>query len=281
MSKKGVVPDEFEQNLISLYLKHGSIEQVLNVTNYDLPVSFATYHRILNKFKIVKSAGPNSKLSESLDILSLINNYKVPLERVYRRYAPLTLKVSTNTMHRIMHHIRLGVTRRCGAALLISRESAKDKYLLAQDTSLTNSALGEAGDYSLPMGHTRMQDSCKTSITRVMQQEVFTKESISGKFPFTLIPGDTRPSFYINIADIKVAIYRLIIPDQYRNYSSFKLENYTYFSADEIKTLKLRPGVGEIVNEHERLRFQPESTKEIVINSELNLALSKLPERLE
>ena len=155
MPQKLVPPDDFEKKLLTLYLKHGSIEQVFNVTNYDLPVSFATYHRLLNKFGIVKSAGPNSKLSESLHILSLINNYKVPLEKVYRKYAPQTLKVSTNTLHRIMHHVRLGVTRRCGAALIISTESKKDKYLIAQDISLNSAILGQSGDFSLPMGHTQ------------------------------------------------------------------------------------------------------------------------------
>ena len=277
MPKKPIIPDKFEENLISLYLKHGSIEQVFNITNYDLPVSFATYHRILNKYGIVKSAGPNSRLSESLNILSLVNNYKVPLERVYRKYAPHTLKVSTNTLHRIMHHIRLGVTRRCGAALLISQESHKDRYLVAQDYSLSNPALGQAGDHSLPMSHTRMQDSSVTSITRVLQQEVFADDCTKGNFPFHLITKDAKPIFFINIADIKVAVYRMIFPDSYSTFTSNKLHDYSFITFSEMFSKPLRPGVGEIVEKFEELRFMPASAETIVINSKLNLALSELP----
>ena len=280
MTQNRIEPNEFEKNLISLYLRHGSIEQVFNIKNYDLPVSFATYHRLLNKFGIIKSAGPNSRLSESLHVLSLINNYKVPLERVYRKYAPHTLKVSTNTLHRIMHHIRLGVTRRCGAALLISHESSKDRYLLAQDVSLNNPSLGEPGDFSLPMGHTRMQDNSTTSITRVLQQEVFTNKCLDGSFPFNLISKNAKPIFFINIADIKVAVFRLIIPDKYNDFSSFKLQGHCFKNQNELQAIKIRPGVGEIVEKYEELRFAPQSNTEIVINSKLNLALSELPERL-
>lgn len=276
MAKKKRVPDEFESNLISLYLQNDSIEQVFNITNYDLPVSFATYHRILNRFGIVKSAGPNSRLSESLHILSLLNNYKVPLERVYRKYAPNTMKISTNTLHRILHYIRLGVTRRCGAALLISPESNKDKYLIAQDISISNALLGQEGDFSLPMGHTRMQDSHATSITRVLQKEAFTDMAIKGNFPFELIDKDTKPEFYINIADIKVGVFRLVIPDRYNVFSSFKLHNFHFLTHQEITENKLRPGVEDIIKEHEKLRYEPVGDKEIVIDSSLNLALIKL-----
>ena len=281
MSKKIPRPDDFEKKLITLYLQNSSIEQVFNITNYDLPVSFATYHRLLNKFGIVKSAGPNSRLSESLHVLSLINNYKVPLERVYRKYAPHTLKVSTNTLHRIMHHIRLGVTRRCGAALLISPESNKDKYLLAQDNSLKNPSLGKEGDFSLPMGHTRMQDSHQKSIKRVLQQEVFTDLAIESTFPSSNVPAKPKAEFFINIADIKVGVFRLILPDSLCSFSSFKLHNYRFLTPDEILKLQLRPGVGDIIEEFEKNRYSPKSNKEKVIDSKLNLALLELPYRQE
>jgi len=277
MPFKSKIPDSFEKNLISLYFQHSSIEKVLQVTNYDLPVSFATYHRILNKYGIIKSAGPNSRLSESLEVLSLINSYKVPLERVYHKYAPHSFKISTNTLHRIMHHIRLGATRRCGTALIISRESERDKYLIGQDTTLNRPQLGEAGDFSLPMGHTRMQDSHTKSITRVLQQEVFTKNCIDGTFPFNLVSTSLKPLFFINIADIKVAVFRLVIPDRFHHFSSFKLHNFSFRSTNDILCLKHRPGVGEIVEKYEELRFHPQPEEEVVINSRLNLALSRLP----
>jgi len=179
-----------------------------------------------------------------------------------------------------MHNIRLGVTRRCGTALLISPESNKDRYLLGQDISLCNPSFGESGDGSLPMSHTRMQDSATTSITRVLQQEVFTQNCINGNFPFNLIPENSKPIFYINIADIKVAVFRLIFPDEYHDFSSYKLCRFSFKSALEIKQAKIRPGVGEIVKNFELLRYAPQNDSEIVIDSNLNLALAKLPERL-
>lgn len=262
----------FDQFLISEYLKHGSIEKVFSIHKYDLPLSFATYHRVLNKYGIVKSAGPNSKLSESLDVLSKLANYRLPLERIYNQHAPTSIKVSTNTLHRMLHYVRLRVTRRLGTALLITRQSEPDKFLLAQDKSLTQPKLGQPNDFSLPMTHSRMQDSPKQAISRVLQQEVFTKETIDLSFPQDLNLNDQKPLFYINIADIKVAVFQITIPDTYQNFSSFKLDHYQFLTPEEISKLKLRPGVWDILNEATRQRFYP-SSKPLVIDSSLNSLL--------
>ena len=72
----------FEQFLIREYLRLGSINKVFKFHKYNLPISFAGYDRLLSKYKVVKSAGPNSKLSESLYILSQLANYKISLEKI-------------------------------------------------------------------------------------------------------------------------------------------------------------------------------------------------------
>ncbi len=269
-----ISPDEFESKLISEYLKHGSIEQVFKVHHFDLPVSFATYHRILNKFQVVKSAGPNSKLSESLHILSLINNYKLPLEKIYHKHAPNSLKVSTNTLHRILHNVRLGVTRRCGAALLISKESEPNKYLVGKDISLGNNLLGNSGDISLPMSHTRMQDSHYTSVLRVLEQEVFANQTISATFPHHLIDKGISPAFFINIADIKVGVFRLVLPDTDFDFSSFRLINHQFLNKDDLFSQSLRPGVGDIIEYFESNTYKYLTKDTPVINSQLNLSLA-------
>lgn len=259
----------FEEYLVSEYFKHGSIDQVFKFHNYDIPISFAGYHRVLNKFKIVKSAGPNSKLSESLQILSLLNSYKLPLEKVYHHYAPQSIQVSTNTLHRILHHIRLGVTRRVGAALLITTADSPEQYLLAKDASLKNDILGHKGDWSLPMGFTREQDSHEISITRVLQQEVFTNHAISKKFPKIKLPE--REMFTINIADIKVYVYSIKLPKKYPKFSSFKLEKHQFLRLSDLKTNRVRPGVIDILNNFEARKFNQN------IDSSLNLSLAYAP----
>jgi hypothetical protein len=261
---------EFEKKLVKEYLRFGSIDKVFKVYNYDLPISFASYHRLLNKFGVIKSAGPNSKLSESLHVLSLINTYKLPLERIYHRYTPRSIQISTNTLHRILHNIRIGVTSRVGVALLISHEAEPNKFLLGKDQSIINPLLGHKGDWSLPMGYTREQDSHKDGILRVLQQEVFTEQTINSKFPKNIIPKDITESFVINIADIKVYVYRLILSKSY-HYSSFKLSDFSLFSHSEILELKARGGVVDIVNTYFKQDFS------LGYDSEFNQNLCLLP----
>lgn len=261
---------EFEKKLVKEYLQHGSIDKVFKIHNYNLPISFASYHRLLNRFGIIKSAGPNSKLSESLHVLSLINTYKLPLERIYHRYAPSSIQVSTNTLHRTLHNIRLGVTNRVGVALLISTLNEPNKFLLGQDNSLTNPSLGKKGDWSLPMGYTREQDSHKEGILRVLQQEVFTEQTINNKFPKNIIPTEISESFIIKIADIKVYVYRIILSQNYQ-FSSFKLSDFGLFSHSEILGLKARGGVKDIVNTYFMQDFS------LGYDSEFNQNLCLLP----
>ncbi len=260
----------FEEELVSEYLKHGSIDRVFKLHIYNLPISFASYHRLLNKYKIVKSAGPNSKLSESLHVLSLLNTYKLPLERIYHRYTPASLQVSTNTLHRVLHNIRLGVTNRVGIALLISHIDSPNKFLLGQDESLADPRLGHKGDWSLPMGYTREQDSFRKGIKRVLQQEVFTQQTIYNIFPKKIIPKNPQPIFSVNIADIKVYVFEIVLKDNYQ-FSSFKLNNFNYYNHQEINNLKARGGVKDILDLYLNGSWEPNC------NSEFNQNLCLLP----
>lgn len=261
---------DFEKFLVSEYLKHGSIDKVFKIHNYNLPISFAGYHRLLNKYKIIKSAGPNSKLSESLHILSLLNTYKLPLERIYHRYSPNSLQVSTNTLHRILHNIRLGVTNRVGVALLISKAGEPNKFLMGQDNSLVNPALGHKGDWSLPMGYTREQDSHQAGILRVLQQEVFADLAINNKFPKNLFPDEITEDFTINIADIKVYVYQITLNKDFI-FSSYKLSNFGFYTQSEISKLKVRGGVEDITKTYLH------NSQNTNFNSEFNQNLCLLP----
>jgi len=44
---------EFNKWIVSEYFKHGSVDEVLRINRYGLPISYANYQRILDKYGIV------------------------------------------------------------------------------------------------------------------------------------------------------------------------------------------------------------------------------------
>lgn len=264
---------DFERFLVSEYFRHGSINKVFYFHHFNLPISYAGYDRILSKYGVIKSAGPNSKLTESLRMLSLVADYKLSLEKVYEKYAPHKLWVSTNTLHRILHYTRLGLTRRQGTALLISTKTNKHEFLMGNDQSIKESVLGKNGDLSLPMGHSKTGESPRDSIARVLQQEVFSDLTIEGKFPFDLIPKHPKPEMYINIADIRVSVYKIEL-DTKRNFSSYKLHNHAFYSLHSLDSKKLRPGVIDIIQNY-LLNSNSVQSEIPRYSSALNLALAE------
>lgn len=246
MSNQWSSPKEFERFLITEYFKHGSINKVFYFHHFNLPISYAGFDRILTKHGVVKSAGPNSKLTESLRLLRLVADYKLSLEKIYEKYAPHKLLVSTNTLHRVLHYTRLGLTRRQGVALIITPKENPNLFLTGYDQSIINRKLGNKGDLSLPMGHSKTSELPQNSITRVLQQEVFTDLVLQGKFPKGLVPQHLNPIMFINIADIKVAVYHLQLRKNF-SFSSFKLHHLQFRDLTQIYHGNPRPGVLEIV----------------------------------
>lgn len=239
----------FEKQLISDYLRYESIESVFKKYKYNLPISFAGYARLLNKNNIVTTAGPNSHLSESLYFFSILKEYSGSVSKLHQK---LGVSISTQTLHRILHNIRFGVTRRYGTALIIEDEQNRGNFLLGQDNSLQGK-LGKKGDWSLPMSHSREQDSHYASILRVLQREVFTKQTIDNNFPYEILKQNLSPVFSINITDIKVRVYYLKIDSSKYNFSSFKLDQHQFFSINGLNNLPTRPGLNEIVQNFNHL----------------------------
>ena len=268
-------PTEFEKFLLKEYFRLGSINKVFTAHHLDLPISFAGYARLLTKFSIIKSAGPNSRFSESLDILTKLSSYKIPLEKVYHRFAPRRIQVSVNTLHRILHYTRLGLTRREGTALLITSSRDSQSFLTGREQNTPNSQLGKRGDLALPMGHSRTGENPRDAIVRVLQQEVFTNQTIEGHFPWKIVPDHPQPCMYISIADIKVTVYHLIFDHDFQ-FSSFKLNTLKYRNLNRLLTDNLRPGIEDILKQHAGLL---KNTKRITVpefSSKLNLALLKV-----
>lgn len=284
--KKNTWTDEF---FITEYLKLGSVDRVFTKHNFSLPISAPTYHRLINNWGrgIVKTAGPNSNLSEVLLILSRLLDTKLPLETFFREHVPASLKPTLSTTHRVMKTIKEGVFRRLGTALIITTPSNHQRILLGQDISLTNTHFGHKGDLSLPMGYSKHKETTQTSIRRILEREVFTNKVIQKNFPYHLIPKNTSSFMTINIADVSVKVYHLELPEKIlrpSQVSSFKLKNLKLTSLNEITTQKpltkgIRPGIIEITQyyqEHLNNTLNTTSNKHpnLSVNCQLNQRLA-------
>ncbi len=241
MSEKKLSSEEREQkflaHLVAEYLKYGSVDEVYRVHKYDLPISYPGFQRVLDKWGIVKAAGPNSKLSEALSFFVHLAEEQIPLETLYKRMPP-SFQTSMGTLHRILSYIKEGVTRRAGTALMITPHGKSDYVLVGNDISTPRVELGKPfGSVSLPMGFSRKRDTKQKAILRVLQQEVFVKQAIEQNMPMEIITKDIDPFMFLDIADVRVSIYHLSLPKELsssKNFSSFKLENHRFLSVGDI-----------------------------------------------
>jgi len=243
--------EKFNRFVVAEYLKYGSVDEVFKKNNYDLPISYPGVHRLIDKWGIVKAVGPNSKLSEAITFLVLLSNNKIPLERLYKKL-PMSFKTSMSTMHRILHYVRQGMIRRYGCALVISGGDSNLNVLVGDDISTPRLELGKAyGATSLPMGFSRHDEDPKISIKRVLQQEIFTNDTIQKSFPEEVIQKDPKPFMYFDVVDVRVAVYHLVLAEKYKDrLSSFKLKDHRFLDSSDIlnnMNFNFRYGVKEII----------------------------------
>lgn len=276
---------EFAKFIVREYLKYGSVDEVFRKNGYNLPISFMGVHRIIDKWGIVKAAGPNSKLSEAITFLVLLSDKKIPLERLYKGLPP-SFKTSMATMHRILHHIKEGMVRRAATVLVISPEGEDNLVLLGEDISTPRLAYGKPfGATTLPMSFSKFDESPNDSVLRVLQQEVFTEAAVGREMP-SVIPNPIRPFMYFHIADLKVAIYHISLPRELcnlANFSSYKVRNHQYVSLSDIlkgeeDNWNFRAGIREVVIGYKKWLSDKKSfvdRPQIAISS-LNVALSEL-----
>jgi hypothetical protein len=277
--------DEF---FISEYLRLGSVDRVFAKHKFSLPISPPTYHRLINSWGgvgVVKTAGPNSNLSEILLILSRFLDTKLPLETFFRKHVPASLKPTLSTSHRVVKKVREGMIRRLGTALIITAQNDPYKVLVGQDISLTNTHFGHKGDLSIPMGYSKHKESRQTSIRRILEREVYSKKVIDKTFPYQLIPENPRSLLTISIADVSVRVYHLKLPSRFlktSNLSSFKLKKLHLTNLEQLTDLKplsrgVRPGVVEIIRYYKTCldpSFETTSSEEKVISCQLNQNLA-------
>ena len=233
----------------------GTVDEVLRKHSYGLPISYANYQRILNKWGIVKTAGPNSKISEILDFLTKLVEKNVPFEYLYKNMPP-SFKTSAATIYRILSYIKEGVTRRIATGLIITQSQSKKKILVGEDVSKPRIELGKPfGSVSIPMGFSRKIDTREEAILRVLQQEVFTEFAIERKLP-DIIPIRPKPFMFLDIADVRVEIFHIRLLKKFSklgNFSSYKLTGFKYLDIEDTKKMekerrKFRVGVFEAIS---------------------------------
>ncbi|MFZ2202448.1 MAG: hypothetical protein WAV56_03560 [Microgenomates group bacterium] len=242
---------EFYKPLVASYLKYGSVDKVFADFAHDTGVSYPHFHRILKQWGIVKSAGPQSRFAEAVYFLTALAKDNLPLETLYKTM-PASLQISAVTLHRILSYVKRGLTRRSGTALIVSPESDPSMALIGRDISSPRPELGKPfGSYSLPMTYSKRVESVHDSILRVLQQEVAASLSVARNLP-PLIPNDPRVLVTIDIADVRVKTYQIIIPDGLlKKLDSYKLADLSFVPLAEIAAnvgleSSYRAGVPEI-----------------------------------
>jgi len=233
---------EFKKWLIEEYFVNGSVDEVLRKYRWEIPISYASYQRVLAQAGIVKGAGPNSKLTEILSFLTRLMEEKIPFEYLYKNMPP-SFKASAATIYRVLSYIKEGVTRRLATGLIITPSGNQKKILIGEDVSTPRLELGKPfGALSIPMGFSRKSDPREDAILRVLQQEVFTKQAVLGKVP-DVIGVRPKPFMFLDIADVRVEIFHLTLPRKYsstKNLFSYKLKNYDFISVDDFAGLEKR-----------------------------------------
>lgn len=243
---------DFNKFLVREYLKYGSVDKVLNSHKNDLPISYANYQRILDKWGIIKAAGSNRKLTETVEFLSKLADEKMPLESLYKK-TPTRFKSSVATMHRILGYVKEGVTRRLGTALVLTSSSNSNKVLIAEDVSTPRLEFGKKyGSITLPMGFSSKKDTRRQAIARILQQEVFVNQAVSNNFPKTIIPENPKPFLFLDIADVRIEAFHLSLPQELcdkKALFSYKLKNFQFVDVDDLvkdgSKHKLREGIKE------------------------------------
>lgn len=249
---------EFNKFLVSEYLEYGSVDAVLKKHKFEIPISYAGYQRVLSKWGIVKAAGPNNKLSESIDFLAKFAYENIPFDRLYKNMPP-SFRTSSATLYRILSYIKEGLTRRYGVALVINPYRNEKKILVAHDMSAPRIELGKThGSLSVPMGFARLRDPREIAILRILQQEVFTNLAVEKKLP-NIIPDRIKPFMILDVADVRVEIFHLMLPKSLsglKSFSSFKLKKYkfvpTKILVDDKKNINLRLGIREIATGYQK-----------------------------
>lgn len=264
---------QFNQGLIRSYLKLGSVDEVFKRANYDIPISEAGYHRLLDQWGIIKTAGPNTHIGEVFDMVQSLTENNISLERMYREF-PKTIQTSLPTFYRIVQHIKEGITRRCATALIVTPADSPQTILVGYDKGVVRNDIGKQyGSLSLPMTFSKKNEPNSDSIARVLQREVFADLTVNKKFPEELLLHCPNPFLYFSIADVYVSVFKINLPRGLVDMcASDVLSSLSFVHASSIlgeNCEYMRAGVAEIVQSY----VEASEVNQYAI-SKLNLALA-------
>lgn len=295
--------NEFEKFIVAEYLKHRSVDEMFRANAYNLPVSYSGVYHILERRGVVRAIGrANTPLSECIGFLVRMVEEKIPLETLYKRM-PHNFAPSAYTLHTVYRKVKKEVKkqikkrdmRRVGTALIITPEDSSKTFLIGRDVATPRLDVGKPyGAISLPMGFSKRGEREK-AILRVLQQEVFSKKLIDDLEEFLNITEnivkDPRPFMYLDIADVRVSVYHLKLPQELsglHNFFSFRLKNYRFTTFDKIIAMSkdknlLREGMFEMaegyVNYQKTLESAESGIRPIYKTSFLNRQLALLASR--
>lgn len=266
--------------LIERYFRYGSVEDALSSRVASIPFSPADYHRKLDKFGIIKSAGRHTSFSEALHFFRIKQMEPgAPLESIYRTMSP-SFQTSIATLHRIYNRVletkQRVVTTRHATALIISNEQEK---ILVGTELFSEVKYGKiAGHVTIPMTFSKASDTPYQRIIRVLQQEVLTDDAIQKKFSDNiyvqnLLSQVMGPVLKYRLLDVEISCFLLHLPDSIKNFNSFKLAHYRFIDKSEVRNDSeniFRIGVPEMVSKSfDSLKEE----RQEVIDSAFNISL--------
>ena len=273
-----------DQWLVERFLKKGSIEEALKEGYSFIPFSYITFRRKLDSYGIIRSPGRHTSLTEALHFFRLkALEPQTPLTHLYEAM-PHSFKTSLMTLHRIYERSvkpELKKSRRATALVIYHHDSPG--HILVGIERTTNIQYGKfSGNLTIPMTFSTQSEPASDRVLRVLQQEVLANEAIAGKFKddsfcMDLLESVDGPFMIYNILDIRVDCFRVTLPRQFSDYSSFKIGNIEMRPIDDMLNMdssEMRAGVNEILKGS--LETKTELIPEVV--SSLNYSLSGLEE---
>jgi hypothetical protein len=288
-----------DQWLGELYLQYGSVESVLTEFPDNLPVSPATYHRIIKKLGLVKGAGRGStSLAQTLYVFrERMKNPRASFEKILKTI-PLSVKNSSDfptlrTIWRIYGSVLNGNINRLGVGIIATPEWSSEHVLVAQEMSSLASSGKRAGEITIPVGFVNKRLNFEQSALRILQREYSTKLAISGKLALCengrlsawaqkLIPKNTQPFMDFKVLDVSIKVAKVCIPEELcdlREASSYSVTEHRFERVSDLlgsNRRNLRAGVGEVLENYQQM-LEGVTSREFTLTSVINTLIQKSP----
>lgn len=231
-----------EEFFIDLYFRYGSVEEVFKSYEEYLPISLAQFHRLVAKKGLVKSAGRHTNLPELLHFFKeKALTPGTPIEKLYKSM-PHDFRVSLTTIHRTYKAIQDRTFRRHGAALILVDD--KNNILVGKETH-SNSRYGKKiGDWAIPMGFAKKNETDYESALRIAQHEVS---------PEYKIPKKIKPFMFFDLVDVRIKVYLVKTNKNFevKTCQSYRLTNHKFINVyDLLEQTNLREGVKDIIKNY-------------------------------